>query len=594
MPIFTKESLETLRQRIDLVDVISAHADLKRFGASYKSVCPFHEEKTPSFVVQRGDSHYHCFGCGAHGDAIEFLMEFLHLSFVEAVESLAERFNVPLEIAESGKPTQDITQKKKMREVLQASARFYHFYLLKTQEGKEALKYLYSRGLDEEFVKTFYLGLAPSNSGIMLSFLKSRGFYLNTIEVSGLLRRGREFFQERILFPIRDYRGAIIGFSGRKIQESTFGGKYINTPETPLFKKSSVLYGLNYCRRRIAKEKKVLIVEGQIDALRLIYEGLNYTVAGQGTAFGSEGVMTLLQLGVEKVFLGFDGDTAGVEASIKVGDMFQSKGIEVFVMLFAKDQDPDALISESGIEGVITSLDNSVSYLNFLVEALSKKWDIKSPSGKNAIVKEITTQLQSWEDTILVHESLRLLARLVDIPESLILKGQQVASKPFNKTHSKQEVKKSVVSKAILEMDLLQSLLFCKEEQAQVFAFIQSYVKEENFLNPVCRRLYVTYKESIENNQPTDLLSLASSCDSEQVQRLVNHLSKRRLPDEFIQKHLEETVRKLLEKSWMKSCEELKQKIQSGHNSEDVVLQLAKEFSELRKSPPEVGAFVSQ
>lgn len=352
MAIYTKESLDTLRQKVDLVDVLSSHIELKKAGASYKALCPFHDEKSPSFMVQRGDTHYHCFGCGAHGDAITFLMMYLKMGFGDAVESLAERFSVRLEVVEGG-PERKGPSKAALKEALEAACRFYHMILLHTHEGHEALKYLHGRSIDLDFIRQFHIGLAPKTPGLFRKTMHALGFQDALLQEAGLLADGREgrlrdFFYDRITFPIRDAAGAVIGFSARKYKEETFGGKYVNTSETALFKKSRVLFGLNYSRRRIAKERKALIVEGQIDALRLIQAGFNITVAGQGTAFGEGHARELVALGIQDVFLALDADDAGQEATKKIGNMFQKNGVGVRVVKMPFGSDPDAFLREKG------------------------------------------------------------------------------------------------------------------------------------------------------------------------------------------------------------------------------------------------------
>lgn len=423
MPLYTKESLDLLRQRIDLPEVISAHIDLKKAGSTFKALCPFHEEKTPSFVVNRGDNHYHCFGCGAHGDAIAFLMNHLKMGFMEAVDSLAEKFGVVLERDDKVENTGP--SKTLLKEAMQLACRFYHFMLLQTEEGYKALEYLYKRGIDLEFIQRFEVGFAPRQRNVLYKILRSKELSDQVLHAAGLLSISddgtkRDFFSDRIMFPIRDGMGNVIGFSGRKFKEETFGGKYINTPETPLFKKSHVLFGLSYSRKTITKDKKALVVEGQIDCLRLIQAGFDYAVAGQGTAFGEGHVRELLNLGVQTVYLALDGDTAGEEAAVKIGDLFQKKGIEVWVVPLPPKQDPDTLLRERGPDWFAQHLEKPTDYLTFLVEKLAKTNSLDSPSGKNALTQSVVERVRAWEHPVMVHESLRKLAQLVQVPEELI------------------------------------------------------------------------------------------------------------------------------------------------------------------------------
>jgi len=404
MAIFTKESLETLRQRIDLIEVLSPYVELKPAGGSYKGLCPFHDEKTPSFMMQKGDSHYHCFGCGAHGDAIHFMMHHLRMSFGESVEALAERFHVILERVE-GSSEKRGPNRAVMKEALNIASRFFHFYLLHTPDGKDVLEYLYKRGIDLEFIRLFQIGLAPQKWGMLRKVLHRSKVSDEILEEVGLIARTRQgawrdFFSDRITFPVHDPMGNVIGFSARKYKEETFGGKYVNTSETPLFKKSKILYGMNYCRRRIAKGRKAIIVEGQIDALRLIKEGLSMTVAGQGTAFGEGHLRELLNLGVETVYLALDADEAGKEAALKIGHLFQKAGVEVYVAELPFGSDPDSILLERGAEVFVQILHDSGDYLQFLVKHLERQYDIKSPAGKRACIANIVGRIREWDDPL--------------------------------------------------------------------------------------------------------------------------------------------------------------------------------------------------
>lgn len=383
MALYTKESLDSLRDKVNLVEVLSSYIQLKRTGGSYKGLCPFHEEKTPSFVVQASDTHYHCFGCGAHGDAIAFLMNQAKFSFVEAVESLAERFNVTLEKSEE-KGQAKGPSKTLLKEVLHLASSFYHTLLLHTEEGHEALQYLYKRGIDLEFIRFFQIGYSLSQKDAFKIFATKEGCSEEILKEAGLItEKGRDFFSERITFPITDPFGSVIGFSARKIKEETFGGKYINTPETPLFKKSQVLFGLSYCRAKIARERKAIIVEGQIDALRLIHSGIDFTVAGQGTAFGEGHVKLLSDLGVNQVFLAMDGDNAGRGAAAKIGNLFQQKGIGVQVLKLPQGTDPDSFIRKEGKQAFLKLLESGSDYLKFLVDYHSTNIDLNNPAQKS-------------------------------------------------------------------------------------------------------------------------------------------------------------------------------------------------------------------
>ena len=590
MGIYTKQSLELLREKTDLVEIVSSYVNLKSVGSSYKGVCPFHEEKTPSFMIQKGESHYHCFGCGAHGDAIAFLMGYMKMSFVEAIETLAERFQVALEQTEYEK-RDDGPSKKELKEALQKAANFYHAYLLHSDEGHRGLKYLYDRGLDLDFIRLFKIGFAPKNGALFGKFMQKERVSAKVLETAGLIKiladgKKRAFFSHRITFPILDVSGGVIGFSARKIDEDTFGHKYINTPETPLFKKSHTLYGLSFSRRRIAKEKWAIVVEGQIDALRLIQAGFNLTVAGQGTAFTEDHVKELLNLGITKVYLALDGDEAGQTATSKIGNLFQKEGVEVYVVSIAKGMDPDTILKEEGPLAFTELLEKSQDYLSFLIAYFSKDSDISSPSGKNHLIQTIVQRIRSWDHPLMVHESLRKLARLTEVPETLVGVGKEELRRS---TYVKREGSLSEVDInpiRVLETDLLRWLFLLGHVAPKLFQIIKDNLRPEHFGTSICRRLFSTYIDHLEREESIDILSLAKSLKSPEEQLFFSELIQKKINPERAEEGIIETVTKILQNHWMEQREQIKIQIQSGRCSQEEILALAKEFDRIKSSPP--------
>lgn len=586
MGTFSRESLETLRSRIDLLEVLTPYLKMQRSGAAYKALCPFHDEKTPSFIVQRGDNHYHCFGCGAHGDAIQFLMTYLKMSFIEAVESLAERFHVQLEEElSSDKPKG--TSKVLLKEVLEYACKFYQFYLLHTLEGHAALDYLYSRGIDLDFIQTFEIGLAPK-APYLLKVMWEQKFSNALLEEAGLLSKGREFFFDRITIPIRDAVGAVIGFSARKYKaETTYGGKYINTPETPLFKKSKILFGLSFSRKTIAKERRALIVEGQLDALRLIHAGFHWTVAGQGTAFGEEMAKELIHLGVRQVYLALDGDKAGQEAAVKIGNFFQKDGVEVLVVPLPEHFDPDLFLQERGPELWQKLLDSSIDYLSFLVQYFSKSIDMQSPAGKNELVQTIAKRIREWDHPLMIHESLRKLARLTQTPETILGAPEKNVPQTYIK-RSASVTFSEIDPDRILEADLLRWLLLMGEMCPELVQIAEKNLKPEHFRTAPGRILYEKYMEATVSGTSRDLLSLMIDLEKAEQQLFLAEVLQKKVNRERVVPCFVETVQRILERHWMQMREEIKVKIYSGQCSEEEVLALAKQFDELKKQRPEV------
>jgi DNA primase len=588
MPLYSKESLDLLRERVDLLEVVSAHIPMQKSGASYKACCPFHEEKSPSFMMQRGDKHYHCFGCGAHGDAIAFLMGYVKMSFIDALEYLAERFQVRLERIEQTSEDKG-PSKTQLKSALDKASRYYHFFLLHTEEGQVALRYLYERGIDLSFIRRFQVGYALKQDSAITQLLRSEGVPEEVLLETGLLSitstgRKRDFFQERITFPIRDPMGAVIGFSARKFKEETFGGKYINTQETPLFKKSHVLFGLSYCRQTIAKERKALIVEGQIDALRLIHTGFTFTVAGQGTAFGEGHVRELVSLGVNHVYLALDADKAGMEAAVKIGDLFQHKGIDVSVVELIEGSDPDSFIKENGPEGFSKLMTDAKQYLHFVYGYLLGKGPV-SPSKKSEIVESLVERIKKWEHPVLVHESLKKLATIAGVPEATIGMGTHVAGGFIRRGES--VTKFSIDPNKILETDLIRWILLSNDPKKWI-ELSKKNITAEQMKTPACKSLYAALLLANEQNTPIDLLSLGSEVQTIEEQQILADLMQRKINIEKAEEGIKESIRKIQLRHWMEEREAIKIQIQQSNSAEEEVLLLAKKFDDLRRNPPAV------
>lgn len=588
MGLYTKESLDTLRQRVDLFEVLSAHIQLLPSGASYKALCPFHEEKSPSFILKRGDTHYHCFGCGAHGDAIAFLMTFLKISFTDAAEMLAERFQIRLERSDLPQESQQKLKKTELKEVLEKACEIYHFLLLHSKQGHEALQYLYERGIDLQFIRLFRVGYAPAGQDFLLKLLTAFKYSEELIEGAGLIsKKGRDFFSDRITFPIADVFGNVIGFSARKFKEETFGGKYINTAETPLFKKSHVLFGLSYSRQRIAKERIALIVEGQIDALRLIYLGFNYTVAGQGTAFGEEHAKELIHLGVNQVFLALDADDAGQQAAVKIGNLFQKKGIGVRVVKLPKGKDPDSFLREEGGGAFQKLLDESQDYIPFLVEHYSQTLDLKVPAQKNQLIQTCASLIRGWDEPVMVHESLKKLAQLTLVPETVIGVNPELIS-----PHQIQKIgkagKSEIDADRILESDLLRWLLLCGNEDKKLIEIVKLNLIPNDFQNSLCKQFYSFYLDCDAKDEPCDLISLGNCLQKEEDQALLYELVERKVNLKRSEEGLIEVIQRILVRKWMQEREQIKAAIESGSCSEEQLSDLLKTFDLLKKAPPKV------
>jgi DNA primase len=333
-------SVETVKAAADIVVLVEARTRLRKVGGRYTGLCPFHQEKTPSFSVSPDRGTYHCFGCGAGGDAISFVRETESLDFVGAIEWLADRFNIELEY-EDASPEADAQRRRRDRlfALLDQAATFYEKTLW-TESGKPVQEYLASRGLSEEACVEFRLGLSPRGATLSKK-AQEKGFSREELAGAGLVtRRGTDYFQRRLMFPLTDARGRVVGFQARKLHEDDpLRGKYVNSPEGELFHKSHVLYGLHLARAAVTKEDRALVVEGNTDVIALRQAGVKPVVASMGTALTERQLQELGRL-TQRLFLCFDSDAAGEEATLRGMELAVSKGFEVRVVALPHGKDP--------------------------------------------------------------------------------------------------------------------------------------------------------------------------------------------------------------------------------------------------------------
>ena len=380
-------SIERLKNSIDIVDIISNYIELKKSGANYKANCPFHGEKTPSFVVSPQKQIFHCFGCGIGGDAIKFVMEFEKLSYPEAIEKLASNYNIPLNYTK-GKGS--LNDEKRVLELL------LEWYKKNLINNKEALDYLLNRGVSQNSIEKFELGFVGSGSSV-INFLKQNHIPLPKAVDAGVIALGErgEYYArlvDRIIFPIYNTNGSIVGFGGRTI--TNHPAKYINSPQTKLFNKSRLLYGYNLAKRDIFDKGQVIVTEGYLDVIMLHQAGFNTAVATLGTALTSEH-LPILRKGEPKIILAYDGDSAGVNAALKASKLLSANGFEGKVVLFPKGQDPADMVAESRIDELEQLINNGVDLVIFVLEQIKNSYDIQNPYQKQKAIAEANNFLNS-------------------------------------------------------------------------------------------------------------------------------------------------------------------------------------------------------
>jgi DNA primase len=393
----------------DMVEVVQARTQLRRSGARWTGLCPFHDEKTPSFSVNPADKLYYCFGCGKGGDVIGFVRETEQLDFVQAVEWLAERFRVTLEYDETS-PEQDAARGRRGRllALLEQASSFYERYLWDSPRGEAAREYLAGRGLGEEVCREYRLGLAPGGATLARK-ARERGFTAQELSAAGLVnRRGNDYFNERLLFPLADARGRVRGFQARKLREDDpLRAKYVNSPESELFRKGDLLYGLDRARTAIAKQERAVVVEGNTDVLALHQAGLEPVVASMGTALTERQLKELSRL-THKACLCFDGDAAGEAATLRGMELAAVQGFDVRVVTLPPGQDPADLAGEFD-----ELLGRAESYLSYRVRLEIER----APDRQEAFVRVREVLKRFDEDSPERQDAVRLAADRLDLPK---------------------------------------------------------------------------------------------------------------------------------------------------------------------------------
>ena len=434
MALISEESLERVKQAADIVEVISAHTDLRRQGARWVGLCPFHEERTPSFSVDAQEKLYHCFGCGVGGDTIKFVEEKEGLGFAEAVELLAERYGVELQ-REREDPQAEARrlQRRRLGDLLDRVAAFYANFLWDAPEAAKAREYLAGRGLGEETLRAFGVGYAPSAWDTVLIRGQRAGFSVEELRAVGLAQRGRgggeyDRFRERIMFPIRDRRGRAVGFGGRAMR-SDQGAKYVNTAETDFFHKSRMLYGIDLAKEAIAKAGRAVVVEGYTDVLALSQAGVGEAIGVMGTAITEEQVAALSGM-VDEVVLALDADAAGQEAMLRAQRVAAGRRVRLRVAAMPAGEDPaEMMAGDGGAERFRALVGEALELSAFQVGLVLERTDPGSPAERDRALGEIAPILAGMGETASRDDLVRRVAGQLDLEPALVM-GRVTAAQP--------------------------------------------------------------------------------------------------------------------------------------------------------------------
>jgi DNA primase len=434
--LISPDSLERVKQAADIVEVVSAHTDLRRQGARWVGLCPFHEERTPSFSVDPQEKLYHCFGCGVGGDTIKFVQEKEGLGFAEAIELLADRYGVEIEREREDPQAEARRQARRaLGELLDRTAAFYASYLWDSEEAGKARAYLAERGLEEETLRRFGVGYAPSAWDTVLIRGQRAGFSVAQLRAVGLAQRGRgggeyDRFRARIMFPIRDRRGRTLGFGGRAMR-SDQGAKYVNTAETEFFHKSDMLYGIDLAKAAIAKAGRAVVVEGYTDVLALHQAGIEEAVGVMGTAITTKQIAALSGM-VEEVILALDADSAGQEAMLRTQQVAADRRMRLRVAAMPAGEDPAEMVAaEGGAERFRGLVEAAIELPAFQVGLVLDRTDMSSPAERDRALAELAPILAAMGEGASRNDLVRLVAERLELDPALVM-GRLTAAQPLS------------------------------------------------------------------------------------------------------------------------------------------------------------------
>jgi len=508
MPWYSEEQIEEVRSRSDIVSVIGRYVRLKRTGSGYTGLCPFHNEKTPSFHVNPARQMYKCFGCGVGGNVLTFVMEYENLTFPEAMEMLAEQAGIDL-------PKQEMTAQQKQQEGIRQTlleinkkAARYYFALLKSPRGKVGYDYLTGRGLTDETILHFGLGFAGQGGGELYQYLKKEGYSDQILKETGLFKMDErgvyDKFWNRVMFPIMDVNNRVIGFGGRVMGDAK--PKYLNSPETKIFDKSRNLFGLNYAKR--GKRNNMILCEGYMDVIALHQSGFTNAVASLGTAF-TEQQANLIRRYTDEVLLTYDSDGAGVKAAMRAIPMLRRAGITGKVIHMEPYKDPDEFIKNLGADEFEKRIEEAQNSFFFEIEVTKRNYSMSDPDQKTKFIHEIARKLLVFEDKIQRNNYLEAVAaryniKTEDLQQLVVRYGNQMPSGYEEVMEERQQERLRKGRKKELREGISYSyrlLLSWLIEEPQLFRQISQWIKPEDFEEGLYRTVAKELYEQMEKEE---------------------------------------------------------------------------------------------
>lgn len=591
------EKINQIREAVDIVDLVGEYVQLKKQGRNYFGLCPFHGENSPSFSVSPDKQIFHCFGCGAGGNIFTFLMDIEGYSFMEAAGLLAEKGKIPLD-AEIQKDAAKRNIPESSRLMLDAHdllKKFYHHLLVNTKEGQEALEYLLNRGFTEETIEKFQIGYALDSWDFVYKFLSKRGYAADVLEKAGLIilrERDEKYFdrfRNRVMFPIMDHQGNTIAFSGRALGADE--PKYLNSPETPIFNKSKILYNFHNARPHIRKKEQVVLFEGFADCISAVRAGVENAVATMGTSL-TDLHMQLIKRNAENVLICYDSDSAGLAAANRAANMLNEAGFHVKAALMPDNLDPDDYIKKYGEKSFVSDvIGASLTYMAFKMQFLRKGKNLNNEGDRIQYIEEILKGISHLPNAVERDHYLRQLSSEFSLSLDALEKQQRQiffserkkgnAQKPSSKRITLQYENKLKPAYHNAEIKLIAHMLKSKETAFKIQHLLNGTVLNLDEHQAIITYLYAFYEEGHEPDTSFFLTYLPDP----NLRRIVSEIEMMSVNDEVSDKELTDYIKQVLKYEKLLKIKEKEAERKEAERRSDHVgaAQIAMEIIQLRK-----------
>lgn len=576
--------IDEIKNKTDILDLVSEYVKLEKRGRNYIGLCPFHDEKTPSFTVSEDKQICHCFGCKKGGNVFQFTQEIKDVSFVEAVKDLGERVNIQVDIGQNqtNSSTKIASNELKMIEMHELIKDYYHYALMKTVEGEEALNYLHERGFTDDLIKEREIGYAPDNSHFCHDFLEKKGYDIELAFEAGLLSRNEENFtyfdrfRNRIMFPLKNGQGRIVGYSGRTYTDQE--PKYLNSPETPIFQKRRILYNLNKARKFIRKQDEIILLEGFMDVIKSDYAGLKQVVASMGTQLSQEHI-TFLQKLTQNVTLMFDGDYAGKEATLKTGQALLNQGLNVYVVQLPSGMDPDDYIRKYDNEQFLKFVQqDKQSFVLFKVKMYQNEINHNDLAYEKHF-KETVRDLSLVNSSIIRNKLIQNIADIFKVsPETIQYElhatyQHQMSSNTYPTFQDEPSKQQLILGRLTKNEKAERALIKHLTKDKDTFLNYYQKIVPEDFTNSYLKRIFSYLYDYYSKNDYYTISDMMQYIESNELREVLIELDQYHLNDEPYENEIEDYIQIIKNNNNEDSLESLNYKLREASRIGDSELQ---------------------